>query len=128
MPELYAPQTYWQLTPAAHEEICNGCGAAGWKGGLIPDHLLWLSIRDACDIHDYMYHVGTCLADKEEADRVFLNNMLRIIEAESIWILKRWRRHMAMDYYGAVKDFGGPFFWADKNKQECMGLVMVNAG
>ncbi len=118
---LYAPKTYWRLTPTAKALICNGCGTSGWKGRLVPGHLLWLSIKEACDIHDFMYHVGVTLADKEEADRVFLNNMLRIVEAESVWFLKRIRRHMAVDYYGAVRDFGGPAFWDGKNDSECMG-------
>ncbi len=122
---LYAPEAYWLLSPAAKAEIVNGCGTAGWKGKLVPGHLLWLSIKEACDIHDYMYYVGTCLADKEEGDRVFLNNMLRIVESESVWFLKRRRRHMAMDYYGAVRDFGGPAFWADKNTNECIGLALA---
>ena len=126
MTKLYAPEAYWQLSPAAHKAICNGCGTAGWKGKIIPDHLLWLSVRRACDIHDYMYHVGITLEDKEEADRVFLNNMLRIVEAESIWFLRRWRRHLAISYYGAIKDFGGPAFWAEKNDPGCMGSVVLD--
>ena len=48
-------------------------------------------------------------------DRAFLNNMLRIIEAESKWLT--WlRRSRAMKYYSAVRDFGGPAFWKGKNK------------
>ncbi len=125
---LFAPAEYFQLSPAAHKAICNGCGTSGWKGRLVPGHLLWLSIKEACDIHDYMYHVGNSIADKEEADRVFLNNMLRIVEAESVWLLRRWRRHMAIDYYGAVRDFGGPAFWTDKNDLQCMQVVIAHAG
>lgn len=117
MPTLYAPKEYWQLTADAKKLICNGCGTSGWKGRLVPSHLLWLSIKEACDIHDYMYHVGVTLDDKDEADRVFLNNMLRIVEGQSIWFLRRPRRHMAMDYYGSVRDFGGPAFWAFKNEK-----------
>lgn len=61
-----------------------------------------------------MYHVGQTVADKEEADRVFLNNLLRLIEAGSGW-LKMLRRRRALDYYQAVVAFGGPAYWAGKN-------------
>ncbi len=120
MTDLYAPQAYWKLSNSRRDAICNGCGLTGWKGKLIPNHLLFLSIKDACYIHDYMYHIGSCFADKEEADRVFLNNMIRIVESDSIWFLKRWRRYIAVVYYDAVKDFGGWAFWNGKNDAEYM--------
>jgi hypothetical protein len=115
--KLYAPAEYWKLSQSALQEICNGCGPAeGWKQKYIPDHILWISIKEACDIHDYMYHIGQTNTDREEADRVFLNNMLRIVEAESrFWLLRLLRRRLALDYYCAVRDFGAPYFWEDKN-------------
>jgi hypothetical protein len=117
--KLYAPAAYWQLSPAALAEIVNGCGPTGWKGDLIPDHLLWVKIADACDIHDYMYLVGKTEADREEADRVFLNNMLRIAEAFSANVFTRYgRRKLALHYYSVVRDYGGPYFWIDKNPGE----------
>lgn len=125
MMTLFAPIEYWQLTPDAHDEICNGCGRAGWKGQFVPDHLLFLSIKSACDIHDYMYHVGVGLSDKDEADRIFLNNMLRLIEGKSIWLLKRDRMQMAKFYYVKVKYLGGPAFWEGKNSDECLGLMQA---
>lgn len=123
MTKLYAPEEFWTLPAGIKARICNGCGRDGWKGKLIPDHLLFLSITAACDIHDFMYYIGKTLDDKEAADRVFLNNMLRIIESDSVWILKRSRRHLAVDYYGSVVDFGGPSFWADKNENSCLGIA-----
>ena len=63
-----------------------------------------------------MYHEGRTIEDKEEADRVFLNNLLRIIDRENKWYkptgLMRCR---ARNYYRAVKYFGGPAFWEWKN-------------
>lgn len=61
-----------------------------------------------------MYHFGKDISNKEKADRVFLNNMLRIIEEGSVNWLKPLRRMRAMKYYSAVKDFGGPAFWSGK--------------
>lgn len=117
---LFAPAEYWRLSPAAKAEICNGCGAR--KGFKVPDTIWGLSIVEACNIHDYMYHVGRTEQDREEADRAFLNNLIRIIEADSINFapLKALRRYRAMSYYNAVRDFGGPAFWDDKNKPEEM--------
>jgi len=113
---LFAPVEYWQLPPAAKALICNGCGK---KGGLkFPNRIWGLDIRDVCNIHDYMYYAGQTEADREEADRVLRNNLLRIIEADSadIPLLKALRRRRAAKYYYAVRWFGGPAFWDDKNQ------------
>ncbi len=112
---LYATPGYWELTPDQRGDLCNGCGTKGLCGWIVPDTLWGLSITMACDIHDYMYAVGESLYDKERADQTFLNNMLRIIDASTScrW-LKRLRARRAKIYYRAVRDFGGPAFWAGK--------------
>ena len=117
---LFAPPEYWELTPIAKKEICNGCGAKG-TGWLVPDTLWGLSVEEECNIHDFMYYDGETIEDKEKADRVFLNNMLRRIEAKSWAILKPLRRHRAKLYYRFVRDCGGPAFWANKNTPEDYG-------
>jgi hypothetical protein len=119
---LYAPEAYWLLTPAAITEICNGCGSAQSKFDFVPDSIYGLNINEACNIHDAMYQWGSTLADKEEADRVLLNNMLRLIEAGSSW-LKMLRRRRALEYYEAVTAFGGPAFWQGKNHPSQEGYV-----
>lgn len=112
---LFAPESYVLSSPKV-KEVINGCGPQGWKGCLVPDTIWGLSISEACNIHDWMYHCGETIADKEEADRVFLNNCLRLIEARGgIWFIKRMRMNRAYAYYLAVKQFGGPFFWEEKN-------------
>jgi len=65
-----------------------------------------------------MYAKGKLIDDKHEADRVFLNNMVRVIDTESCRILRALRRYRAMSYYNAVRDFGGPAYWANKNAPE----------
>ena len=116
--KLFAPESYWTLSPAGRAEL-NGCGPGGWQGKLIPDHILWVSITPACDIHDYMYAVGQTEDDRAEADRVFLNNILRIVEDQSAnWATRFVRRRLALHYYAAVRDFGAIFFWDDKNSPE----------
>ena len=115
MTMLYAPADYWTAKPRARKRICNGCGPKGFGGWLVPDTLWGLGITAACDIHDWMYHHGATRGDKDEADRAFRNNMLRIIDGEGGALLKPLRRHRAKIYHAAVRDLGGPAFWNDKN-------------
>jgi len=122
---LYAPPGYVNAPPEIKRAL-NGCGTAGWKNYLVPDTILGLCVTPACNIHDWMYTVGDTLNDKQEADRVFLNNMVRLIEnAGGWWILKRMRLNRAFLYYQAVKNFGGAAFWDGKNSES--NLVLQEA-
>lgn len=117
MLRIYAPPEYWKLTEAERSQYSNGCGTEGIVGLLVPDHLFFLSIEIACAIHDFMYELGETQADKEIADRVFLNNMLRIIKtAGGLKFIQKIRVHLAYVYYDAVVKFGGPYFWDGKNR------------
>lgn len=119
--QLYAPPSYVSATVEVRLAAVNGCGTGGWKGAIVPETLWFLDISEACNIHDWMYIAGSTIADKDEADRVFLNNMLRLIEgAGGPWLLQRLRRNRAWIYYEAVHKFGGPAFWAAKNPQTTM--------
>lgn len=118
---LYAPESYIAASPEVRAQVINGCGPGGWKVDLVPDTVYGLSIKEACNIHDWMYAVGTTLEDKKEADRVFLNNCLRLVnEQNSFWgkLLRTPRRARVYNYYLAVKAFGGPAFWSGKNRPE----------
>ena len=116
---LYAPPSYIAARPEVRRLVVNGCGPAGWKGELVPNTLYGLNVAPACDIHDWMYVAGETIADKHEADRVFLNNLLRLIEAAGGPGWLRWlRRRRARIYYEAVRLFGGPAFWQQKNPPE----------
>lgn len=121
---LYAPADYWSATPEALAAVCNGCGA-GITRWLVPDTLWGLNVRRACCIHDWMYAVGAAdEAGREEADRVLLNNCLRLIETARVgwWgrLLAPLRRYRAVTYYNAVRAYGGPAYWANKNAPERM--------
>ena len=113
--KLYAPLSYWQgLKDGKTKKICNGCGAK--KGIKFSPLFFGLNMTMCCDIHDWMYHEGKSNNDKEIADRVFLNNMLRVIEAKpSNSFIKSLRKSRAKSYYIAVKLFGGNAFWDGKN-------------
>jgi len=112
--KLTAPEEYRDLTPEQRKNICNGCGPKG-RGFLIPDTMYGLDISEVCDIHDFMYHMGETLEDKEEADRTMRNNLIRVIKHKTNFQLLEWLRlKRANTYYSFVKDLGGPAFWDGK--------------
>ena len=110
MSKLFEPEGYKALTAAEKAKICNGCGSKGLGGWLVPDTVWGLNITDCCNIHDFMYSQGTTLKDKEYADRIFLNNLVRVIDSGSK--LLRWlRRRRALKMHWAVDKFGEAAFW-----------------
>lgn len=118
---LYAPKDFWGLSDEVKEKLANGCGPSGWLNKLISDKIYGLNIKIVCDIHDYMYSVGITHADREEADRVFGNNLQRVIwqNTKNIILLKL-RLRKANKYYQMVRKFGGVYFWAGKNPKQSM--------
>jgi hypothetical protein len=115
---LACPQSFLDAPDELRRAVVNGCGAANAKFDFIPDAIYCMPIRPACDIHDWMYSVGRSAEDKDESDRTFLNNMLRLVETRRGLLdrlLKPFRRRRALKYYEAVVAFGGPAFWAGKN-------------
>jgi hypothetical protein len=111
---LFAPPEYWRLPES--ERLRMGCGP-GYMGDLIvPDTFYGLSVKPACGIHDFMYKIGRVEADREIADRVLLNNCVRIVIAgTSGRLLLRLRLRRARTYWWFVAEFGGPAFWNGKN-------------
>ncbi len=110
--KLFAPIEFWK---AKASRRLGGCGPGSIGDWLVPDTVWGLSIRLACLIHDWMYEVGKAIVDKERADRVFRNNMVRMINSETKYeFLKRLRLRRANTYYKMVDKYGGPAFWKDK--------------
>ena len=114
---LYAPASFLTANYDQLLDVCNGCGAANAKFDFVPDRIYGTYIGHACNIHDWMYDNGRTIEDKEEADRVFLNNTYRLIERDKHkWYKPTWlQRIRAREYYQAVKMFGGSAYWAGKN-------------
>ena len=123
--QLYAPALYWAIPAEGRKELCNGCGPKGF-GFLVPDTFYLLNISEACNIHDFMYSTGLTIEDKNEADRAFLNNANRMIDAKT-WFppLRFLRKRRALKYYMAVHLFGGDAYWAGKNDPNELGSVTV---
>lgn len=121
--KLYAPERFGRqpccfhdATPAQIASIAGGCGPGGLGDYLVPDKLWGLSVKLACQIHDWQYHYGVTLQDKIDADLNFRDNMVRIIKAQNSWgIIENLRLNRARIYYEAVKNFGGPAFWSGKS-------------
>ena len=116
-PKIYAPISYWELSPAEKEQLCNGCGA---KNGLkVPGTFWGLNIEEACDIHDYMYYIGKTHYDKLFADAIFRLNLTVIIDSKESFLnrtLNLFRHHRAGKYYIAVAKYGNSAFWVDKER------------
>lgn len=112
---LFAPPSFKITHVLELEKVCNGCGSASAKIDFVPDRIYGTYIGYACHIHDWMYHIGRTIEDKDEADRAFLNNILRIFKRENKWYKPMFlMRIRARNYYYAVKLFGGPAFWDGK--------------
>ena len=111
--KLYAPESFWELEDKSE---LNGCGPKS-AGLMVPDTIFGLNISAACNIHDHCYTLKPySISTKDWADRIFLNNILRLNESTKWRWLKRLRRWSAYRYYNAVRKFGGIFYWRGKNR------------
>ena len=111
------------ITPKGYDrdKKCNGCGS-GWNAKLVPDRIYLLNITRACCIHDYMYEVGTTIADKRIADCIFFINLKRLIDEDKNFIrnnrfVKRRMKNIAKIYYKFVVEFGDDAFFNGKEKK-----------
>ena len=89
-------------------------GAEGdWKSKHIPREILGVDVNVCAYIHDYWYLIGGDKTDKFKADAMFFVDMVRLLEAEDFWWLKRMRSLLrALTYFYAVRQWGdGAFNW-----------------
>ena len=97
----------------------NGCGS-GWSAKIVPNTIYGLNIRECCRYHDFLYSKEIKTIElKESADRIFLNNMLRLINADTKWwrnnfFIKKLMRTRAYEYYKTVDMFGSTAYWDGK--------------
>ena len=110
--DVHAPDAFWS-TPNADRS--GGCGAGKFGDIFIPDTLWGLAVNGLCQIHDFQYGAGVSEDDRAAADRTLRNNLFRWIEYATSNRTLRWlRKRRAIKYYKAVRMFGGPAFWNDK--------------
>lgn len=119
--KLYAPISYWGATEDERKAVCNGCGA---KGGVkVPNTFYGLSIKDSCNIHDWMFKEGTTWADMLFANAIFLLNMTIQIINGSNWATQPLRMMRATKYFLAVVQLGTSAYWVDKEENEEMNIT-----
>ena len=105
--KLKVPKSLYSFDDATLAMIVNGCGPRGFGDKVVPDKILFISVKMACVIHDFMYESGTTLAHKNKADDWFLYNMLQITRKDSKFIVFLLiRERLAFTYYQAVVEFG----------------------
>lgn len=117
--KLYADPGYWEVSKETRESW--GCGPGGFGDYFVPDTAWGLSIKPACMIHDWYYRCWPIPdeSQREVADRIFLNNMLRIIMAAGgRRFLIKLRIKRAHTYFQMVRKFGGPAWWEERNNDK----------
>lgn len=109
--DLVAPDSFWEATKKEVDKHTGGCGPGKTGDYLVPDKILWMSIEEACRIHDWEYYKGSSWEDKKLADTNFLINMLEISYKRSANRFIRWLRdHLIFKYFIAVYYYGGKAF------------------
>lgn len=119
----YTPLSYLSATEEEKAKICNGCGS---KDGIkVPDTFYGLSIKESCQKHDWMFHVGTTLGDYFFANIIFFWNMIATVINESNWFMMFLRAERALKYFLAVMfKKGKSAFWVDKEKNDTMTITI----
>ena len=118
---LLRPHVLAILTPEQAADLTNGCGPASMKTKLIPDEILGINFFPSCAIHDACYHFGEDEDDKRLSDRLFLFNLLVLVDQHCLTngIIDRAQRvavrSAAFEYYKAVSDWGRSAFYAGKD-------------
>jgi len=116
---LYMPLSYIDASEEERAKVCNGCGA---KDGIkVPDRFYGLKIKDACQIHDWMFEIGTTRGDYIFSNLIFFWNMVAISITHSNRFMMFFRCERALKYFIAVMfNSGKSAFWTNtpenKNK------------
>ena len=124
---LYAEPECWEFRDAYPDDWKYfGCGPGDIGDYLVPDNILGVSVREACRVHDWYYRFfeGNTEEDRRMADRIFFNNMTKIIRgAGGRWLLVRLRCRIALVYYRSVVTYGANSFWESRNKPETLRRI-----
>jgi hypothetical protein len=117
--KLFASEKCWKFK-AEHPDIFDsfGCGPGGIGDFLVPDTIYGLSIKPACQVHDWDYRFGEGHSEEErkKADKRFLTNMFLIIDDHGgNFIIMALRRRRAKEYYLAVRWFGAAAYFEERS-------------
>ena len=105
-----APESYWKLSEEEKYEIVNGCGPER-ATGFLPNSILGVDLRAACNIHDYTYARPDSMIDRKDADDVFFRNMKGAVNQNvKSPILHFFALYGIMIYYFAVRLFGRSYY------------------
>ena len=117
--KLFADPECWEFKKKYPDEFSSyGCGPGGLGDFVVPDTVYFLSVRDACRIHDWGYRHAPEASDEDRKrhDRILSNNMLRIVNAKTkSKILRKLLYRRCKTYYQMVRAFGGPAYWDERN-------------
>ena len=84
-----------------------------WKAKFIPRTIWGIDINAAAYIHDYFYtkYQGSGSQKRFEIDAMFLADMMKIIELEDCWYIRRGLARMrAVKYFCVVREYGHKIF------------------
>jgi len=119
--KLFASEKCWEFK-FRHPDVFNsyGCGPGGIGDWLVPDTIYGLSIKPACQIHDWYYRFqrGDSEEDRKKADKIFLTNMLQIVNERGNFLIKKLRRRRAKTYYKAVRWLGAAAYFSERSTKE----------
>lgn len=109
--DLTMPQSFLEATDKEIEEKTGGCGPGKYGDYFVPDTILFVSIKEACVIHDWEYSFAESFEDKKNADMNFLMNMLNInYNRSKSKVMRRIRDQIIFKYFISVYYYGDPFF------------------
>ena len=109
---LAAPKSFWDSTDSIRKNLTGGCGSGRIGDFFVPDRIYCLKITAACIIHDWCFLVWNSKEGFIQANNLFKNNIIRIIQqTKSNRIIKKLRFQRSRLYYQAVKYFGEPSYF-----------------
>ena len=78
---------------------------------MIPNSILGVDLKPACDIHDYTYALQNSVRDRKDADDLFLVNMHKLMSRNLRSAPMRFLGTIGIGlYYLAVRLLGGHYF------------------
>lgn len=132
---VFIPDWFGEYSDEELEEMGLQCGTNdgrwSWLTVFVPESIHGVEIFPACAMHDLRYARGGSEQDKLKADRLFLNDLLTLVnkgaEEEDIsGIELRSRHRQAFGYYVAVDTFGDAAFNIIEGKQNTQLETIAN--